>query len=453
MDREQLERRLQELERLVEAQQTRIHELEDENRQLRQQLDEAQRQAARQAAPFRRDERRKVPDSEKKRPGRKPGHPGAYRAIPDHIDESVEVPLTNCPHCGGGVENCTPLHQYIEELPPIRPHVTHLVTWQGTCSRCGKVSSRHRLQTSQAGGAAKVQLGPRALALGAFLNKRLGLSMRNTCTVLREFGLKYTAGGLSQALVRASERVAGWYGQLHQDICQSAAAYCDETSWWVGAPGWWLWAFTDPRTTFYRVDRSRGSQVVKEVLGEDFAGVLVSDCLATYDPPVCRKHKCIAHHLRAIAEARKRPDTPDPSYLDDWKWVLKAVLALWKAQPQMSGAAFETERARIQAAVVRLLDRSVAQPGDRAIQNRLLKQRAHLLTCLKDRAVEPTNNRAERALRPAVIARKISCGNRTDRGRCCWQILASLAQTCHQRGLSFLDELAARLPLTICLDG
>jgi transposase len=455
MDRDQLEARLEELERLVPTLYARINQLErenqqlrDENRQLRQQLEQAQRQAARQAAPFRRDERRKVPDSEKKRSGRQPGHPGVRRMVPEHVDEHLEVALPSCPHCGGAVQNCTRLEQYIEELPQVRPRVTHLTTWQGTCPRCGDVFSRHPLQTSRAGGAAKVQLGPRALALGVFLNKRLGLSMRNTCRVLREFGLSYSPGGLSQALVRTSQRVSGWFDQLRQDIRQSRAAYCDETSWWVGGPGWWLWTFTDPRTTLYRVDQSRGSQVVKEVLGEDYPGVLVSDCLATYDSPHYRKHKCLAHHLRAIAEARKRPDTPDPSYLDGWKWIFTAVRALWTAQPEMLPAAFEAERARIETVVARLLDQSVNQPGDRAIQNRLLRRRPHLLTCLRDRAVEPTNNRAERALRPAVIARKISCGNRTDRGRRCWEILASLAQTCHQRGLNFLDDFAARLPLT-----
>jgi len=447
MDREQLEARVRELEQLIGTLQARIGVLEDENRQLRQQLQEAQRQAARQAAPFRRDERRKVPESERKSPGRKPGHPGVHRAVPDHIDQHVEVRLPACPRCGGPLEDCHPLEQYIEELPPIRPQVTRLITWRAVCAHCGAVSSRHPLQTSQASGAAKVQLGPRALALGAFLNKRLGLSMRNTCVVLREFGLKYSAGGLSQALVRTAERVSEWFGDLHVHLRQSPAVFSDETSWWVGAPGWWLWTVTTPGTTLYRVAHSRGSQVIQDVLGPDYAGVLVSDCLSTYDPLECRKHKCMAHHLRAIAEARKRPETRDPSYLDHWKWAFKAAIALWKVQPDLSPTAFEAERARIQLLVNRLLDKSVLQPGDVAIQNRLLKQRAHLLTCLYDRAAEPTNNRAERALRPAVIARKISCGNRTDRGRRCWEILTSLSQTCHQRGLNFLEEFAGRLGL------
>ena len=81
------------------------------------------------------------------------------------------------------------------------------------------------------------------------------------------------------------------------------------------------------------------------------------------------------------------------------------------------------------------------------IRNRLSKQREHLIGCLYDLRVEPTNNRAERSLRPAVIARKISCGNKTERGRWTWQVLTSLAVTCCQRGHDLIDYLAAQLPL------
>ena len=88
-----------------------------------------------------------------------------------------------------------------------------------------------------------------------------------------------------------------------------------------------------------------------------------------------------------------------------------------------------------------------AQPGDVAIQQRIGKRRGAVLGCLEDPAAEPTNNRAERALRPAVIARKLSCGNRTDAGRRCWQTLVSLAQTCQQRGVALVDYLAPRVTL------
>jgi hypothetical protein len=162
------------------------------------------------------------------------------------------------------VDNCQPVEQFIEEIPVVRPRVVRLVTWEGHCATCGDVHSTHPLQTSRGRGAAKVQLGPRALAVGTALNKHFGLSMRRTCQVLGKlFGLKLSPGGLSQAMDRVADRLAGKYDELLQDIRGAPATFADETSWWVGEPGWWLWIFTTTKETLFHVDKSRGSAVVK----------------------------------------------------------------------------------------------------------------------------------------------------------------------------------------------
>ena len=442
----------QELIKRLEAQVAQLRQenerLRLENQKLREQLDEARRAEVRQAAPFRRDECAKIPPDQKKKPGRKVGHPGSCRSLPGHIDRTVEVPLERCPRCGGEVHDRQRLEQIIEEIPPVRPLVVKIITYEGRCARCGDVRSAHPLQTSLGQGAAKVQLGPRALALAAVLNKTHGLTMRKTCNVLKDLaGLRLTPGGLSQALGRVARRVKGEYEWLIEQIRGSPAVFADETSWWVGGPGWWLWTYTTPKATVYRVEASRGSQVVKEVLGDDFAGILVSDCLATYDPAPCRKHKCIAHHLRAICAAKKLPGISDLTYLRHWEVLLKTAIALYEVRPQMTPEDFAEKRRRMEAWVDRLLAQPVAQTGDVRIQNRLAKQRPHLLGCLHDPAAEPTNNRAERSLRPAVIARKLSCGNKTIAGRDTWQVLTSLGATCAQRCVDFVGFLASRLPL------
>src|SRR5512146_2567498 len=97
---------LEELRQQLRQALARIAQLEQENRQLREQLEQAQQQAARQTAPFRREPRQKVPPEQKKPPGRKAGHPGSYRATPPRIDETIELPLTQCPRCGGPVQDC-----------------------------------------------------------------------------------------------------------------------------------------------------------------------------------------------------------------------------------------------------------------------------------------------------------------------------------------------------------
>ena len=421
----------------------------DQNRQLQGQLDEQTRAAARQAAPFRRRPSRKVPDGSQKRPGRPPGHPGVYRTVPDHVDDRADVPLTGCPHCGGPVTALEPIEQFIEEIPPVRPQVTRLVTYRGHCTACGEVHSSHPLQTSTATGAAKTQLGPRAHALAAALNKQFGLTTRKTCRVLKHLvGLTLSPGGLAQAVRRSAAKVLPAFDSLVLDVRGAAAVFADETSWYVGAPGYWPWTFTTVDTTVYHVDKSRGRQVVLETLGARFAGILVSDCLASYEDLPYRTHKCIGHHQKAIAEARDRPDTKDPDYLNEWKLLFTMVNTLWKHRADLGEAEFLRQRGHLEVWLDRLLGEPRTQAGDVAIQRRIAKRRGVVLGCLDDPAAEPTNNRAERSLRdPGVIARKVSCGNKTEAGKVAWERLTSLAMTCQQRCHDFVSWLAACLPL------
>jgi transposase len=427
--------------------QSQLEKLTAENRQLREQLEQAKREAARQAAPFRRPERQKIPQEKQKRPGRPEGHPGVNRPVPEYVDETIVVSLDACPHCGGPVAGCVPLEQYIEEIPPVRPRVIQLTTYQGSCPRCGDVASTHSLKTGRGALASQVHLGPRALALAATLNKQHGLSMRKTCRVLHDVcGLKLSAGGLSQALDRLADRLAPDYQGLFADLRAGPATYVDETSWWVGRPGHWLWVFTNPSTTLFQVEDNRAAAVVSQVLTPDYAGVLVTDCLGIYDTvPQQRRHKCIAHHQKAIREQLDSVGLGDRTYLEQWRAFFQRVIAIWKVwkclpAEQQAAARINLARQRDQ-----LLAREVTQPQDQRIQNRLQKQQPYLLTCLQHpEAVEPTNNRAERALRPAVIARKVSCGNKTQRGKHTWQVLASLLLTCCQRGLQAIATLASR---------
>jgi len=429
----------------------RVRSLEETNTRLEGRLAELERTAARQAAPFRRREKKKVPPEQKKRPGRKKGHEGVSRARPVQVDEQIDVPLDACPKCGGEVSDQTWVQQFIEDLPPIRPHVTELWTCVAQCRTCGEVRSTHPRQVSTAQGAAGVHLGARALGLAATLKNQLGMTAGKVCQVLKQFGgLSLSPGGLMKALQRCSRKVEPDYQDLVRSVRAAPAVYADETSWWVDGPGWWLWVFTTPQATIYHVDESRGSQVVLEMLGADYPGMLVSDCLASYDPPPYRKHKCIAHHLRALKEkARLLADRGKTStYLTAWETLLKDIVQTWQDLAQLSTEQFAAAVVRLHREINLLLERSPPEPEEVAFRNRLAKQRTHLLGCLGEPAAEPTNNRAERALRPAVIARKLSCGNRTERGRDAWQILASLAATCHQRGQEFADFLTPRLLLS-----
>ena len=324
-----------------------------------------------------------------------------------------------------------------------------LTTYQATCVGCGQsVRSQHPLQMSLAVGAAGVHLGPRALALAADLNKAKGLSMRKTCAVLRDgFGLQLSPGGLSQALDRLGAKVKPQYDALATELRQAPALHSDETSWWVAGPGWWLWVFTTQLLTFYVIAQSRGRDLLNDVLGKDFGGVLVSDCLATYDDATALQHKCYAHHHKAIREAKALHPHQGEGFLCEVAAMLRAAVALQQQKAELSLETFSALRQALEHKAVQLLESSRSEPNEEAVRKRLQKQRDHLFTFLDHDGVDATNNLAERQLRPAVIARKISCGNKTPKGARTWQILASLAATSAQRAASFIAEIARAAPL------
>lgn len=453
MDADPRDARVRELEAQVER-------LTLENAQLRQtiedllkRLEELERAAHRQAAPFRRPESKRKPPETHRKAGRPAGHAPSWRPRPERIDEEIVVPLPRdaaggfcCPACQKQVNGAAPCEQFIEDLPPIRPHVTRLVTWVADCPTCGEVRSTHPLQVSTAGGAAGTHLGTRALSLAAWLNKHLGLTMRKTCGVLKALGgLRLSPGGLSQALNRVADRSAGALDELWQTLRASPVAHADETSWWVGGKPHWLWVFTTPRETLYRIQAGRGRDVVLDTLGTNFAGVLVSDCLASYENLPYTMHKCYAHHLKAISEARDRAPPENHPDFDELITMLKSAMLLKTLRPEMTPADFAARRAALEQTADRLL---TARTGAVAkVAQRLHKRRKHLFTFLDHDAVEATNNRAERALRPAVIARKLSCGNKTQRGVRTWETLASLAASCAQQDRDFLEFLRPKLQI------
>jgi hypothetical protein len=248
------------------------------------------------------------------------------------------------------------------------------------------------------------------------LNKQFGIPLRKTCSILRSgFGLKLSGGGLAQLLHRVADKLKPRYEALREQVRNSAANYMDETSWYVGDPHWVLWVCTSPQYTLYHVDPSHGGGVAEKLLGKEYAGVLVSDCHGAYRRLKCPQHKCIAHHLRALHKSRGKNPTEASAYLDAWEQLWREVIELRRQRDELPAETFALRRASLEATWDQLLARRVRKAGDRYFLGRMQNVGQHHFGCLYH-DVEATNNKAERAIRPAVIAPKVSCGNRTQRG-------------------------------------
>ena len=210
--------------------------------------------------------------------------------------------------------------------------------------------------------------------------------------------------------------------------------------------------------TCYRVVPARSRAEAEALLG-DYRGVLVSDCLNIYDGLTPHQHKCYAHHLKEIGKALDDPGARASPYLRELRGLLAGAMALKAGMARLPTAEVARMRRALEADADRLLGLpgaeanagDAAAPVEEKLRRRLRKQRDHLFTFLDHEAVDATNNLAERQLRPAVISRKLSCGNKTERGAETWQVLASLAATCRQTGSSFADFLLPRLALSPAL--
>ena len=427
-----------------------IEELKKENERLRRLLEEALRSAKRQAAPF----SRRGPKAYPQKPGRKAGSQYGRRCrrpVPRSVDEVIDVPLPGqCPHCGGGVQEGSIVSQYQTEIPEPRVERIEFRIHVGCCRRCRRrVQGRHPRQTSDAIGCAASQLGPRALALATQLNKGLGLPYGKTTAVLEEaFGLRVSRGGLCQALQRVANKAEPTYQALVKQVRASPSVTPDETGWRVGGQLWWMWVFSTSQVSVYAIQPGRGFEQAAMVLGADFAGFLVRDGWSVYRQFLQALHQtCLAHLLRRCREMILVAGKGETVFPRTVQAILQDALQLRdrREEGQISERGVAVARGRLEARLDRSLQRNYRSPRNRRLANHLVRERDALFTFLNCPGLEATNWRAEQAIRPMVVTRKVWGGNRTTQGARTQGILVSILQTCRQQlrcASSLLQTLA-----------
>ncbi len=330
--------------------------------------------------------------------------------------------------------------QFQEELPFPRVVAREFRVEVGACTGCGRrVQGRHRLQTSDALGAAGVQLGPQAVAWAVILNKQMGLSFGKIATLLRQqYGMTVSRSGLVHAVQRAARKAQPTYAALQQQIRGSPVVTPDETGWKVAGRLHWLWVVATPETTVYAIQPGRGYPEAAALLGADYAGVIVRDGWAPYRRFTRASHQtCLAHLLRR--GRLLQDDHPHSRVVAEIRAVLQQALGL--RDRARDGAVSPHGLAVARGHLAARLDRRLAVPGPLADVRRfaahLTNERSALFTFLDpSRTIDATNWRAEQAIRPAVVTRKVCGGNRSPRGAAAQQILASVIRTAQQRQLA-----------------
>ena len=341
----------------------------------------------------------------------------------------------------------------VVELPPVRAEVTEYRLVARRCGACGTLTRAAR--PAEASGGA---FGPRLQAVATLLVGRYRLSRREAVACLAEVGeVELSVGALARLEAATSTALAPVVDEVATAVQQAAVANVDETGWWQGTTRHWLWTVVTETLTLFRLDASRGKAVVQALLGPDWAGIVGSDRYSAYRYlPLDQRQVCWAHLIREFRKiaAYNQHQRPLGTRLLD---VTARIFAAWyrfRAAPHDRPArrgGLTPLQAELRDALEDGLDPPHAVVAG-ALCGNLLDSWPALWTFAHVDGVEPTNNAAERALRPAVLWRKGSFGTQSDAGSRFVERIMTVAATCKQQGRSLLDFLidaatAARLGL------
>jgi len=382
----------------------------------------------------------------KRKRGAQQGHEGKARSLlpPEEVDSFVDcAPPVGC-DCGGQVEATGEVVEtrQVVELPKVKPLVTEYHIIEGVCSKCGK----HHRGSTPAGVPTGV-LGPRAMALVAVLAGKYRMSKRYVVELLRDlFGLGLSLGTVSNTEARVSEAVAEPVDEAEEHARAQAVGHMDETGFRMGKLKSWLWVLATKLVTVFAIRFSRSTAVAKEMLGEKYQGILVSDRWSAYNwVDTSRRQLCWAHLLRdftKISERRGASKTIGDALLGH----ARKMFSLWHQvrDGPLTRADFQAKMVPIRQAIENLIGEGVDCGHAKTSRTckKLLAVKVALWTFVDTKGVEPTNNFGERTIRAGVMWRKVSFGTQSERGNRFVERMLSVAATCRQQGRNVLDFVA-----------
>lgn len=351
--------------------------------------------------------------------------------------------VETCPRCGrklcGGSVKWR--HQVVD-IPPVKPIVTDHLFIERYCGACGKKYTPDPREALCETAVGRKSFGLNLMSLVAYLKTLCRMPIGQIGSLLQALcGVKISSGELVEILHDIAEIGEAEYEGLLTRIRGSPVVNADETGWREDGVNGYLWSFCNPSVRYYIYQRSRGSAVVKEVLADEFEGTLVTDFYAAYNIYLGEKQRCWVHLGRDLEGLKeKNPDEPEVTAWAD------AVMDLYcRAKETLRIEYRPRERSKLrrkfQGEILKLAKPylRVKSAPQRVLVERIERFASELFVFVQHPEVPSENNAAERAIRPAVVARKISGGTRSARGSRTASILRSLFETWTLNGCSALD--------------
>jgi transposase len=392
----------------------------------------------------------------RRKAGGQPGHRGAHRPLvpPARVNEIRPVLPEHCQHCRhllpAQVEQVqttgTVQRHQVTELPPIQPRIIEYQCHRVICPECGQ-STRAEVPEEATG-----HFGPQLAALIAYLTVNCRMPRRVVEALLGQvLGIEISLGSTQKCWEEASQAVAAPCQELAEQLKNEPVLNVDETGWRDNGAKRFLWAFVAARYVVYTVAATRGSEVLVHLLGAVFQGVLCSDRFSAYlkyhagTAQFCWAH--LKRNLLGIVEYTKNSTVE--RFCRDALAEHAKLFRLWHKfrSGLINRSQLWLRSIRIQKRIFALAERHLDSPHRevRNLATALFEHNQRLFTFLEQEGVEPTNNSAERALRPAVQWRKICFGNRSAQGELATARLLTVSETCDRQGVNTLTYLAAAI--------
>ena len=374
--------------------------------------------------------------------GGQPGHKHHERELlpPEQVTKVVEVVPLHCGRCDAKLagRDPSPRRTQVVEVPQIRPHVTEYREHELSCAECGVVT-RGELPEE-----AKATFGPRLKSMVVVCTGGYRLSKRVTLELLSDFlGVRLALGSVCNIEREVSLALAGPVEEARGHVRQQPVVHADETGWRENKRRAWLWAASTALVTVFQIATSRGADVAKQMLGEFFSGVLVVDRWSAYRwvelRQLCWSH--LARDVQGFVDRGGVGGALGEKLRDD----INLMFHLWHRfrDKALERASFQQLMEPVEQRILRLLGEAElrAEPKTAGMAREILAQADYLFVFVDTEGVDPTNNTAERVIRPAVLWRKGSFGTDSEGGsRFAERILTALT-TLKQQRRSLLDYL------------
>lgn len=426
----------------------RFIKLEEENRALKEEVRALQEKlntnCSNSSKPPSQDPfkaKRKTSPSGKQRGGQ-PGHPGHKRRLyPEaELTTNIDIKPTMCSHCQSTQFDATPASievRQVVELPPIHAEVSQYNIYTCCCSRCGKHVRAEMPPEAQGG------FGPRLMGFLTLLSGECHLTKRKICALAAHLGIRISLGALCKIHHLASEILEHPYEAIKKSVLQGAHVNGDETGWRTCNQRRWLWIGVGKAATFFSIDPSRSQEAFNRIF-DGFQNTLTSDRYGAYNTHMGNKQTCLAHLDRDIEKVKAREGL-DGGIGKILSHELTQVFTIWR-EIKEGGQTRKVLQERMQIHVQNIESAlkvgasadGITKKTSRFCHN-ILSRFESLWTFLYEEEVEPTNNRAERGLRPAVIMRKLSGGNQSEWGERFTERVFTVVCTLKQQSQNILD--------------